>query len=138
MRMTFLESKMERMALSDAQSVPPRTDSAVFAPRQRLDENPAVVHLASLSPGSRQAMERALTTAAHLLTADEQAIWQDIPWHRRRFQHATAARVPIGRRVRPQYDEQDSVRSPWHAEGGVETGPDGGRRLPESRQRRKR
>jgi hypothetical protein len=86
---------MERMALSDAQSVPPRTDSAVLAPRQRLDENPAAVHLASLSPGSRPAMERALTIVAHLLTADEQAIWQDIPWHRRRFQHATAARAQL-------------------------------------------
>jgi hypothetical protein len=49
-------------------------DSAVLAPRQRLDENPAAVHLASLSPGSRPAMERALTIVAHLLTADEEAI----------------------------------------------------------------
>ena len=37
----------------------------------RIDENPAVVYLASLSPGSRRAMERSLTVMAQILTSND-------------------------------------------------------------------
>ncbi len=85
------------MTPSDAHPVPITTTSSVLAPAQRLDENPAAIYLASLSTGSRPAMERALTIVAQILTGDEEAAWQDIPWHRLRFQHAAALRAKLAK-----------------------------------------
>ena len=62
---------------------------------QRPDQNPAAVYLTSLAPGSRPAMEHALTVVAQILTHDETAVWQDVPWHRLRFQHAAAIRAQL-------------------------------------------
>jgi len=61
----------------------------------RIDENPAVVYLASLSPGSRRAMERSLTVMAQILTSNESTNYLEIPWYLLRFQHTAALRAVL-------------------------------------------
>lgn len=61
----------------------------------RLDENPAAVYLASLSPRSRRTMGAALTTIARLIISDETAVYLDVPWHGLRFQHTAAIRSQL-------------------------------------------
>ena len=62
---------------------------------ERMDQNPAAVYLASLSAGSRRAMERALTVMAQLLTTDEGVHYLEIPWQQLRFQHTAALRAVL-------------------------------------------
>lgn len=61
----------------------------------RIDENPAVVYLASLSPGSRRAMERSLTVMAQILTSNDSTNYLEIPWYLLRFQHTAALRAVL-------------------------------------------
>lgn len=59
---------------------------------QPLDQNPAAVYLASLSPGSRRTMRQALDTIADLIGfADHQVV----PWSALRFQHTAAIRSEL-------------------------------------------
>jgi len=58
-------------------------------------ENPAVVYLASLAPGSRRTMSRSLTVLAQLLSGDEGADYRQIPWHLLKFQHTAALRAAL-------------------------------------------
>ncbi len=64
----------------------------------RIDQNPAVVYLAGLSPGSRRAMERSLTVMAQILTRNEGSNYLDIPWQQLRFQHTVALRAVLTER----------------------------------------
>ncbi|MCA9976780.1 MAG: tyrosine-type recombinase/integrase, partial [Anaerolineales bacterium] len=59
------------------------------------DEQPAVVYLAGLAPGSRRAMAQALNVIAQIVTGDEKADYLAIPWHYLRFQHTAAIRAHL-------------------------------------------
>lgn len=55
------------------------------------DQNPALVYLASLAPGSRRTMRQALDVMARILTA-QQFNHRTLPWGALRFQHVQAVR----------------------------------------------
>lgn len=55
------------------------------------DQNPALVYLASLSPGSRRTMRQALDVMAGILSA-ERCDHMTLPWWMLRFQHTQALR----------------------------------------------
>lgn len=64
-----------------------------------LDQNPAAVYLATLSPGtSRDTMRRALDTAAALLAAGGDLDALAFPWQRLQFQHLAALKSELGER----------------------------------------
>ncbi len=65
------------------------------AAKTRLDENPAAVYLAGLSPSSRRTMEAALDTIARLGLGDEKVTCWDVPWHQLRFQHTQAIKSAL-------------------------------------------
>lgn len=57
-----------------------------------LDQNPAVVYLATLAPGSRRTMEQSLNTIAGLLGFEDLL---GCPWGKLRFQHTIAIRTML-------------------------------------------
>lgn len=60
------------------------------------DQNPAVAYVASLeSENSRRTMRRALERVAEVVTGDENATADAIPWHRLDFQHTQAIRAAL-------------------------------------------
>lgn len=63
-----------------------------------LAENPAAVYIASLAPGSRPAMQRALDVIAQLVTQDDGATAVNLPWGALRFQHTAAIRAALAGR----------------------------------------
>ncbi len=63
--------------------------------KNKLDENPAAVYLAGLSPSSRRTMEAALDTIARLGLGDERVTCWDVPWHQLRFQHTQAVKSAL-------------------------------------------
>jgi integrase len=69
-----------------------RNTHIVPTQRTALDQNPAVVYLATLAPGSRRTMEQALNTIALLLGFDDLL---QCPWGKLRFQHTTAIRTML-------------------------------------------
>lgn len=70
----------------------------VLAEEGRLDQHPAAVYLAGLSPSSRRTMRGALDTIAQLGLGDEEATAWDVPWQRLRFQHTQAIRSALAER----------------------------------------
>jgi site-specific recombinase XerD len=62
------------------------------------DQNPALVYLAGLAPGSRATMAGALNTIARIVAGDEGATFRDIPWWSLRFQHTAAIRAELAGR----------------------------------------
>lgn len=60
--------------------------------------NPAAVYLASLAPGSRPTMRRALEVIAGVLTQGAVHDVDAVPWHRIRFEHAAAVRSELAAR----------------------------------------
>lgn len=73
----------------------PHTTQLVTLDTTHADQNPAVVYLASLSAGSRQAMAGSLLVMAQILTGAESAHYLEIPWHLLRFQHTAALRAAV-------------------------------------------
>lgn len=65
------------------------------------DQNPVLVYLGSLAAGSRRTMKQALDRMAILLTGDDQARAELIPWGRLRFQHTAALRAALMERYAP-------------------------------------
>ena len=63
----------------------------------RPDENPALVYLAGLAPGSRRTMTDALTRIAGILSGDQAGI-DSLPWSQLRFQHTAAVRATLAER----------------------------------------
>ena len=61
----------------------------------RVEEHPAAVYLAGLSPNSRRTMRGALDTIARLGLGNEAAAAWDVPWQRLRFQHTAAIRSAL-------------------------------------------
>lgn len=60
-----------------------------------LDQNPAAVYLAGLSPNSRRTMLAALDIIARLGLGDDSFTARDVPWHKLRFQHTQALRSAL-------------------------------------------
>ncbi len=65
-----------------------------------LEENPAAVYLASLSPGSRRSMKTALDLIAALLTSGSYDAFS-LHWGALRFQHTAAIRAALAERYAP-------------------------------------
>src|SRR5690554_5464078 len=63
-----------------------------------MDQHPAAVYLAGLSPNSRRTMRGALDTIARLGLGSEDVTAWDVPWHRLRFQHTQAIRSALAGR----------------------------------------
>ena len=73
---------------------PPYFDDLKLAAPIPLNQHPAAVYLASLSPGSRRTMQQALNAIATLLTNDEcDAITLD--WSKLRYHHTAAVRTAL-------------------------------------------
>jgi site-specific recombinase XerD len=81
----------------NAELTPPN-DTAVVLSTERADQNPAVVYLAGLAPGSRPAMRAALDTIARLATNDEAITYNHFPWAQLRFQHTAVIRAELAQR----------------------------------------
>lgn len=60
-------------------------------------ENPSLVYLAGLAPGSRRTMRQALDVIADILTAGE-CDHRSLPWGALRFQHTQAVRAALAER----------------------------------------
>lgn len=73
-----------------------RVPSAQLAPVANLpnQENPSLVYLASLAPGSRRTMRQALNVIADILTAGA-CDHRTLPWGALRFQHTQAVRSAL-------------------------------------------
>jgi site-specific recombinase XerD len=69
------------------------TDVAMIA--AELQDHPAAVYLAGLSPGSRRTMTTALDVIAQLGLGNPDATCWDVPWHRLRFQHTQVMRSAL-------------------------------------------
>ncbi len=65
-----------------------------------LDQNPAVVYLASLAEGSRPTMHLALDTIAGMLTNGEYDA-MSINWGEVRYQHTAAVRSQLAEQYKP-------------------------------------
>jgi integrase len=63
----------------------------------QVDQNPALVYLASLGPSSRRTMRGALDTIARLVSGGE-ATAETLPWHALRRQHTAAVRAVLASR----------------------------------------
>jgi len=71
---------------------------AIIEPRP-LDQNPAAVYIASLSPGSRRTMRQALDVIAGLLTGNADCL--SCNWAALRYQHTTAVRAKLAENYSP-------------------------------------
>lgn len=72
-----------------------KTDAAL-APAEHIaaDQQPALVYLASLAPGSQRTLRQALDTVAGILTAGR-CDHRSLPWGALRFQHVQAVRAVL-------------------------------------------
>ena len=76
-------------------------DSDLIVTTQRpADQNPALVYLASLAPGSRRSMQQALEKIAELVTGG-QADLVTMNWGAMRFQHTAAVRAALAEQYKP-------------------------------------
>jgi site-specific recombinase XerD len=85
--------------MRNAYALVPATDTQTLVPTTYVaaDRHPALVYLASLSPGSRRTMRQALDVIAVTLTAG-QCDHLTLPWGRLRFPHAQAVRAHLSAR----------------------------------------
>ncbi len=60
-------------------------------------ENPVLIYLARLAPGSRPSMKRALMTITEILTGGAIPV-ETLPWHELRYQHTQAVRTVLAER----------------------------------------
>jgi len=64
------------------------------------DQNPALVYLARLGPGSRRSMRGALNTIAGILSSGSMDA-ESLPWHHVRYQHSSAIRARLAEHYAP-------------------------------------
>lgn len=83
--------------MTNLPAVTKQTDLATIDD-SRLDQNPAVVYLTSLSPNSRRTMSGALNTIARIIASDETADYLSIPWRQLRYQYTAAIRSELAGR----------------------------------------
>lgn len=67
----------------------------VAMPATDLQDHPAAVYLAGLSPSSRRTMTAALDTIAQLGLGNPEVTCWDVPWHLLRFQHTQVMRSAL-------------------------------------------
>jgi len=60
-------------------------------------ENPVLIYLARLAPGSRPAMKRSLVSICELLSSNGVPV-TELPWHELRYQHTQAIRTELSER----------------------------------------
>lgn len=72
---------------------------AIIHLKSQPDQNPALVYLAGLSPGSRRTMRGALDTIACVVSPG--SIAESFPWASLRFQHTAAIRAHLADRYAP-------------------------------------
>lgn len=90
---------VSELALIDA-SIPAQVSSLLAAPDLPLDQNPAAVYLAHLTPGGQRTMGEALNTIAAILTGG-QANALTCQWSALRFQHTAAVRARLATLYKP-------------------------------------
>lgn len=76
-------------------------DSVIAPPPAAIpaDQNPALVYVASLAPGSQRTMRKALAVIANMIAP---GVTADVfPWQRVRFQHAAAIRTRLAESYSP-------------------------------------
>lgn len=78
----------------------PAPIEAYRVPDTPADQNPALVYLARLGPGSRRSMRGALNRIAEMMTRGE-LDHETIPWHRLRYQHTSAIRARLAEHFAP-------------------------------------
>ncbi len=82
-------------------SVPTAVSNAlILTGRLPLDRHPALVYLASLSPGSQRTMRQALRVIANLVSGGK-AKASHLDWSQIRFQHSAAIRTALAERYSP-------------------------------------
>jgi integrase/recombinase XerD len=69
-------------------------------PLELTPDNPAVVYLESLSPGSYWAVRHSLETIAEILAGEDADPWT-FPWHELRYQHTARVRRELVQRYAP-------------------------------------
>lgn len=67
---------------------------------ERADENPALVYLARLGPGSRRTMRGSLDRIADIVSGGTMD-HSTLPWHMLRYQHTNAIRTRLAERYAP-------------------------------------
>lgn len=75
------------------------TTALPLAPVPRIDQHPAAVYLASLSPRSRRVQAGALTTVASLLGIEGDVL--AVPWHQLHYQYMQNIRTQLAERYAP-------------------------------------
>ena len=82
-----------------ANIIPGIDNKLVVIDAQPLDQNPAAVYLASLTPAGRRSQDNALRTIAQILTGVGD--WRGVPWAALRFQHTAAIRQRLAAAYAP-------------------------------------
>lgn len=82
-----------------ADIIPSIDNKLVVIDAQPLDQNPAAVYLASLTPAGRRSQDNALRTIAQILTGVGD--WRGVPWAALRFQHTAAIRQRLAAAYAP-------------------------------------
>ena len=96
----------------------------VLSQARPLDQNPAAVYLARLSPGSKRTMRHSLDSIANLVSggrADALAL----EWAALRFQHTSAIRAKLAETYAPATAKQDAISPAGGPESSLEVGPGG-------------
>lgn len=98
-RAIFVSNPSEPTGTALAVTTPKSTTLALVTDDGALDQHPAAVYLASLSPGSRRTMRGALRTIALILSgvADELLL----PWHLLDYAHAVVVRTKLAEKLAP-------------------------------------
>jgi len=82
-----------------ANIIPGIDNKLVVIDAQPLDQNPAAVYLASLTPSGRRSQDNALRTIAQILTGVGD--WRGVPWAALRFAHTAAIRQQLAAAYAP-------------------------------------
>lgn len=91
---------LEHAAMTQAEIEPTSTTALVKDVPYPADRNPALVYLASLSPGSRRTMAHSLRAIAELVSGGR-ATLETLNWGVLRFQHTSAIRAALLERYSP-------------------------------------
>src|SRR5262245_11219210 len=91
---------METLTRTNAPTLTSTTSLTRLPETVARDQNPAVVYLARLAPGSRRAMRAALETRARIAHGPA-TTGETLPWATMRYQHTQALRAAVAARYAP-------------------------------------